>query len=161
MARKFCSVKYMNLTVIAPSRVIKGGEQGEMQMRDDGETRSDKAPGLADYLSGKPRALLVAEVAALLNVSGRQIYKLAADNRIPHLKIAGCVRFDPQALAVWLRRQTDPAERALKERTGERGMCCGHSEVKRHPETDFKCAMTSSDDTSAGHAFDQADGFYE
>ena len=161
MAHKFCSVKYMNFIAVAWGEEIRCGEEGEMQMLNHGETRSDKTPGLADYLNGKPRALLVSEVAALLNVSGRQIYKLTADNRIPHLKIAGCVRFDPQALAVWLRRQTDPAERVLKERTGDRAVCCGHSGMKRHPETDFKCAVTPANGTSVGHAFDQADGFYE
>jgi excisionase family DNA binding protein len=59
---------------------------------------------LADLIEQRPRALLVSEVAALLGVSGRQIYKLAAENRISHLRIAGSIRFDPRHLAEWLRR---------------------------------------------------------
>ena len=67
---------------------------------------ADKAAGLADLIDSKTRALLVSEVATLLHVSGRQIYKLAAENRIPHLRIAGCIRFDPAALAIWLREKS-------------------------------------------------------
>jgi len=65
----------------------------------------DNTVGLADALSAKPRALMVSEVAAVLRISGRQIYKLVKEHRIPHLRIAGSVRFDPFALAVWLRQK--------------------------------------------------------
>jgi len=71
---------------------------------------SDGAIELADFIEGRPRALLVSEVAALLSVSSRQIYKLTAERRIPHLRIAGCIRFDPAALAIWLREKTARAE---------------------------------------------------
>jgi excisionase family DNA binding protein len=66
----------------------------------------NKTVGLADFVEAKPRALMVREVAALLNISVRQVYKLAAEHRIPCLRIAGCIRFDPVALAVWLRQKT-------------------------------------------------------
>ena len=68
------------------------------------EMSSNRPVSLAEFVEARPRALLVPEVAALLNVSGRQIYKLAAERRIPCLRIAGCIRFDPSALAVWLRQ---------------------------------------------------------
>jgi excisionase family DNA binding protein len=58
---------------------------------------------LADLIEEKRRALMVPEVAVLLGVSGRQIYKLAQENRISHLRIAGSIRFDPRHLAAWLR----------------------------------------------------------
>jgi excisionase family DNA binding protein len=77
-----------------------------------GEAATNKLIGLADIVEAKPRALMVTEVAALLNVSGRQIYKLVAEHRIPYLRIAGCIRFDPYALAAWLREKAahfDPA----------------------------------------------------
>jgi excisionase family DNA binding protein len=61
--------------------------------------------GIADSIEGKARALLVSEVAALLSISGRQIYKLVAENRIPYLRIGGSIRFDPHLLAAWLRSQ--------------------------------------------------------
>ena len=61
-------------------------------------------PDLPKRLENKSRALLVSEVAELLQVSERQIYKLASERRIPSLKIAGCIRFDGVVLASWLRR---------------------------------------------------------
>jgi excisionase family DNA binding protein len=62
-----------------------------------------KGSGLADSLDGKTRALTVADVAELLNISERQVYKLVAEYRIPCFKIGGSIRFDPCAVAVWLR----------------------------------------------------------
>ncbi|MFI5109736.1 MAG: helix-turn-helix domain-containing protein [Terriglobales bacterium] len=53
-------------------------------------------------------ALTVGDVAELLNISERQVYKLAASNRIPSFKIGGSVRFDPSAFAGWLRQRMVP-----------------------------------------------------
>jgi excisionase family DNA binding protein len=64
---------------------------------------------LADSLERRASALTVSDVAELLNVSERQVYKLAAQNRIPSFKIGGSVRFDPSAFAAWLRRKMAPA----------------------------------------------------
>jgi excisionase family DNA binding protein len=58
---------------------------------------------LADLIEEKRRALMVSEVASLLGISERQIYKLAAEHRISHLRFAGSIRFDPRLLATWLR----------------------------------------------------------
>jgi excisionase family DNA binding protein len=63
---------------------------------------------LADSLEQRTTALTVADVAALLNVSERQVYKLASDGRIPCFKIGGSVRFDPSAFAAWLRQKMGP-----------------------------------------------------
>ncbi len=68
-----------------------------------------KTVGLADSLDGKTRALIVADVAELLNVSERQVYKLVAEHRIPCFKIGGSIRFDPLAVALWLRMKMAPA----------------------------------------------------
>jgi excisionase family DNA binding protein len=65
--------------------------------------------GLADSLHGKSRALTVNDVATLLSVSERQVYKLAAEHRIPCFKIGGSIRFDPVAIASWLRQKIAPA----------------------------------------------------
>ena len=70
----------------------------------DGEP-SKKTVGLADSLDGKTRALTVADVAELLNISARQVYKLVAEYRIHSFKIGGSIRFDPCAVAVWLRQK--------------------------------------------------------
>jgi excisionase family DNA binding protein len=42
---------------------------------------------LADSLEKRATALTVSDVASLLNISERQVYKLAADGRIPCLKL--------------------------------------------------------------------------
>jgi len=78
-----------------------------------------KTVGLADSLDGKTRALIVADVAELLNVSERQVYKLVAGHRIPCFKIGGSIRFDPLAVALWLRMKMAPAS-------------VGHAEERRH-----------------------------
>ena len=64
---------------------------------------------LADHLDGRTNALTVADVAELLNISERQVYKPAAENRIPSFKIGGSVRFDPAAFAAWLRQKIEPS----------------------------------------------------
>ena len=64
---------------------------------------------LADHLDGRTNALTVSDVAELLNISERQVYKLAAENRIPSFKIGGSVRFDPAAFAAWLRQKIEPS----------------------------------------------------
>jgi excisionase family DNA binding protein len=63
---------------------------------------------LADSLDTRTNALTVSEVAELLSISQRQVYKLAASNRIPSFKIGGSVRFDPSAFAAWLRQRMVP-----------------------------------------------------
>jgi excisionase family DNA binding protein len=64
---------------------------------------------LADSIDGRTNALAVSDVAELLNVSERQVDKLAAENRIPSFNIGGSVRFDPAAFAAWLRQKIAPA----------------------------------------------------
>jgi len=64
---------------------------------------------LADSLEERSHALTVVELAKVLGISQRQIYKLAASNRIPSFKIGGSVRFDPSIVATWLRGRMVPA----------------------------------------------------
>lgn len=65
--------------------------------------------GLVDEIRSKRRALRVGELAALLAVSERQIYALAAQHRIPGcFRIGGSLRFDPMAIAAWLLQQLQP-----------------------------------------------------
>jgi excisionase family DNA binding protein len=60
---------------------------------------------LADSIDGRTNALTVSDVAELLKVSERQVYKLAAENLIPSFKVGGSVRFDPATIAAWLRQK--------------------------------------------------------
>jgi excisionase family DNA binding protein len=57
---------------------------------------------MLEELRGKRTAMNVREIAKLLQISEREIYKLASANRIPHFKIGCSVRFDPLAVASWL-----------------------------------------------------------
>jgi excisionase family DNA binding protein len=66
------------------------------------------AVGLTDCLDGKRRALVVTDIAELLSISERQVYKLVAAHRIPCFKIGGSIRFDPLAISVWLRQKMAP-----------------------------------------------------
>ena len=49
------------------------------------------------------RALTAKQLAAVLAVSRIVIYRLAKAGRIPSFKVGTCVRFDPKAVAAWLR----------------------------------------------------------
>jgi excisionase family DNA binding protein len=75
---------------------------------------------LADVVEQKKEALRVEDVARILDISVKQIYKMAAKGQIPSLRIANCVRFDPHDIAAWLRGQSraDPiATFSLPNRT--------------------------------------------
>ena len=72
------------------------------------EDLSDKTGGLTDCLDGRRRALVVTDIAELLSISERHVYKLVARHRIPCFKIGGSIRFDPVAISVWLRQKMSP-----------------------------------------------------
>lgn len=61
---------------------------------------------LAEIVEGKKEALRVAEVAQILDVSIKKIYRMAAKGQIPSLKISSSIRFDPHDIAAWLRNQS-------------------------------------------------------
>ena len=53
-------------------------------------------------LEGEKGLLTVEKLAALLSVSERHVYQLAQCGKLPHLKIGGAIRFDPQVVIEWL-----------------------------------------------------------
>ena len=59
---------------------------------------------LADRIERIGRALTANELAEILTVSRITIFKQAKAGRIPSFRIGTCVRFDPRAVAQWLRR---------------------------------------------------------
>lgn len=69
------------------------------------EQQARDAAGIADIISAKTRAMRVSEVASILSISERQIYKLALERRIPCFRIGGSLRFDPVGLANWIRQK--------------------------------------------------------
>jgi excisionase family DNA binding protein len=64
-----------------------------------------KGQTLADRIELIGRALTAKELARLLSVSTITIFKQAKAGRIPCFRIGTCVRFDPRAVANWLRAQ--------------------------------------------------------
>jgi excisionase family DNA binding protein len=59
---------------------------------------------LADKIEKIGRAITAKELAGLLAVSEVTIFKHAAAGRIPSFRVGTCVRFDPRAVANWLRK---------------------------------------------------------
>ena len=67
---------------------------------------SKSAPlSLADRIEQVDHALTADELANILAVSRITIFKQAKAGRIPSFRIGTCVRFDPRAIANWLRTQ--------------------------------------------------------
>lgn len=62
-----------------------------------------EAKSLAEQIESYPHALRAAELAQLLCVSRVSIFKWAKSGRIPSFRVGTCVRFDPRAVAKWLR----------------------------------------------------------
>ncbi len=60
---------------------------------------------LTAELNGMKKALKVGDIAALLNVSRGQIYKLVDEGRLPAIRLGTSIRFDPGAVASWIDRQ--------------------------------------------------------
>lgn len=63
---------------------------------------------LAEIVEDKKEALRVAEIAQILDVSIKKIYRMVAKGQIPSLKISSSIRFDPHDIAAWLRSQSSP-----------------------------------------------------
>jgi excisionase family DNA binding protein len=61
-----------------------------------------KPTTLADSVLNHGKALTVAELALLLAVSIKTIYKMVEAGRIPHMRVFGSIRFDPATTAAWI-----------------------------------------------------------
>jgi excisionase family DNA binding protein len=59
--------------------------------------------GLLQQLDARRSALKILELAELLQISNKEIYKLASDGDIPHYRIRTGIRFCPAETAAWLR----------------------------------------------------------
>jgi excisionase family DNA binding protein len=60
---------------------------------------------LADQIAATGHALTAKELSNILAVSHVTIFKQAKAGRIPSFRVGTCVRFDPKAIAKWLRKQ--------------------------------------------------------
>jgi excisionase family DNA binding protein len=65
----------------------------------DYTSASDSLPA---QIRNRRTAWTAEELAELLALSRKHIYKLAKNRRMPSLRIGGAIRFDPHATANWL-----------------------------------------------------------
>ena len=61
------------------------------------------APSLPQRIEEIRRAMTATEVAELLEVSPITVYKMAKAGWLPSFRVGTSVRFDPRAVAEWLR----------------------------------------------------------
>lgn len=59
---------------------------------------------LVERLKSQTKVLRAGELASLLEVTPQHIYKLASSGRMPSIRVARAIRFDPQQVANWLIR---------------------------------------------------------
>lgn len=70
-----------------------------------GQARAQLNPeceSLASLVRQRRTAWTAEELAEVLSLSRKHIYKLAKKGRMPSLRIGGAIRFDPHATAAWL-----------------------------------------------------------
>jgi excisionase family DNA binding protein len=60
---------------------------------------------IADSIEQIERCLTAAELSWLLNVHKLTIYRLAKAGTLPSFRMGTCVRFEPKAVASWLRER--------------------------------------------------------
>jgi excisionase family DNA binding protein len=58
---------------------------------------------LIEELESRRGAIKVVDLAAILGVDDKHIYRMAARGYLPSFRVGGAVRFDPQEVAKWLR----------------------------------------------------------
>jgi excisionase family DNA binding protein len=60
---------------------------------------------LPDEIESQKNAITVQWLATKLSVSPKTLYKMVKRGRIPAIRIGTSVRFNPKAVAEWLRRR--------------------------------------------------------
>jgi len=71
---------------------------------------------LVEQLRAHETALTVADLAQLLGVAIRTVYKEVEDGRIPFFRLRTSIRFDPGLIADWLQAKMPP--QSFKSRYG-------------------------------------------
>src|SRR5260370_22320798 len=67
-----------------------------------GSQLNPEPESLASLVRRRRTAWTAEELAEVLSLSRKHIYKLAKKGRMPSLRIGGAIRFDPHATAAWL-----------------------------------------------------------
>jgi excisionase family DNA binding protein len=60
-------------------------------------------PSLITLLGRRKEAMTIPELAKLIRVSKRSLYRYAAKENLPTMRIGGNIRVDPVHVAKWLR----------------------------------------------------------
>lgn len=88
---------------------------------------------LIEILESRKEALNVEQVAELLGVSEKKIYRLAAAGALPSFRVGSAIRFDGQDIADWLRKKKpsdeQPTSRKLQKDGGPRLHPKGHEGI--------------------------------
>lgn len=58
---------------------------------------------LIEELEARSGGIKVSDLASILGVDDKHIYRMAARGQLPSFRVGGAVRFDPQEVAKWLR----------------------------------------------------------
>lgn len=61
---------------------------------------------VADDLASKRKLIGARELAEVLNIDKQTIWRMAKRGLLPSVRLGGRVRFDPRAIADWLREHT-------------------------------------------------------
>ena len=69
-------------------------------------TDTNKHTAVTEIIRSKGSFWSADELSEVLCISRKHIYKLAKAGRIPHYRISGSVRFDPEAIAQWLEKRS-------------------------------------------------------
>jgi excisionase family DNA binding protein len=73
---------------------------------------------LVEQLRSRQKALTVEELAALLCIAMRTVYKEVEDDHIPFFRVRSSIRFDPHQIADWLEMKM-PAHSVRPQRHNE------------------------------------------
>lgn len=66
----------------------------------------DPLRDLAAVVEQRPGLLKVQDLVRLIGFRKTVIYEMVADGRIPYLRFDSSIRFDPIAIATWMREHT-------------------------------------------------------
>lgn len=85
----------------------KGGQGKRIAWSRDARGQTDsqltsESESLASLVRRRRSAWTAEELAEVLSLSRKHIYKMAKKGRMPSLRIGGAIRFDPHATAAWL-----------------------------------------------------------
>lgn len=73
----------------------------------------NQTPNQSSPLKTIPTLMTVEDVASYLKVAVQSVYRWVSQEKIPHLKVGGSLRFDPNEIQEWLRNKPKRRGRPL------------------------------------------------